>query len=164
MGIGWKGVRFGLTLNRLGSKVIGIIFLLQAAISLALAPWVVGRELHGIVGFALAIIIAFVFLGVVRYAVITQSDEMVIQIVFVIFSVVVCQLVYAHPETLERILVAMTKITPPVLLGSCALFLVGSFYSVTIFGGLFRWLFSAAALVALLGATALTLEVKIQAS
>ncbi|WP_339910691.1 hypothetical protein [Symmachiella dynata] len=159
MNIGWHGVRFGLTLNRISSQAIAIVFLLHSAISLALAPWVVGHEVNGLVGFGLGILIAAIYLGIVRFAFITDADEKMQLIVFVILSIVVCQLVYAHPATLERILTALGRITPPVLLACCGLFFVGSIFSITPVGNILRWLFSAAALVALFGAIVLTLEI-----
>jgi len=159
MNSSWIGIRLGLTLNRISSKLIGILFLLDAAISLALAPWVVGREINGVVGFMLAVVLAAIYIGIVRYAIITQSEDMVIQIVFVIISIVVCQLVYAHPATLERILTAMVKITPLVVLAACALFCVGSVLGIAGFGGLLRWVFAFAAAAALLTAMMLVLDV-----
>ena len=158
MNLGWHSVRFGLTLNRISSKVIAIVFLLHAAISLALAPWVVGREVQGLVGFGLAILIAAIYLGIVRFVFITDSEDKGILVTFVIVSVVVCQLVYAHPATLEQVLTAMGRITPPVLLACCGLFFVGNLFNVTAWGGMLRWLCSAVAAVALFGAILLTLE------
>ncbi len=159
MNIAWQAARFGLTLIGISAKVIAILFFLHAAISLALAPWVVGAEIMGLVGFGLALAIAAIYLGVVRYAFITQSEDMVIQIAFVIFSIVVCQLVYAHPATLEKLLTAFSRITPGVLLAGCGVFLIGGTLNAVAFGGAGRWVFSVLAVAAMLGAILLTLEV-----
>ncbi len=150
MGIGWKGVQFGLLLNWLSARVVAIVFLINAAISLALAPWIIGREFNPVIGFAVAMVIVAIYLGVIRRAFILQSEEMVTQIVFVIFSIIVCQLVYAHPQTLKWLLILAAEFTPLVLLGAIALLIVGSAFCLFGWANILSWLYAAGALASLL--------------
>ncbi len=136
MGVAWKSVRFGLILNGIGARVIAIVFLLNAAITLALLPWVVGREFNPVIGFFCAVALAAVYLGMVRRALILESEETATQIGFVVVSVLVCQLVYAHPATLQHVLLVSTELTPAVFAGSLALFVAGSVFCVLCWSGL----------------------------
>jgi len=158
MGLGWKAIKFGLTINWLSSKVVGYLLLLHASIALGLAPWVVGQQFGTIVGFGLGLVIVAVFLGMIKRAFNTDSAETAVQIAFAFIATAICQLHLAQPKILEAVLTLAERYVPVILLFSAAAFVFGSCYCVIMTGGFFRWLFSLLALLAMLGATLLTIE------
>ncbi len=152
LGVGWRGARFGLTLNRLGTMVIAYTFFLNAAVTVGLVPLVFSQQYHGMAGFAVASIIGALYLGSVKRSLQIDADYLKWQLFFVACSVAVCISAFVFLARLEQVLNAARSITTPALYAAIGMLLAGFLCCITAWGSLFTWLSAAAALVTLAGA------------
>lgn len=154
----WRSARFGLRLLFWAASVVGYVFLVNAAITLALIPSLLSTTFFGYLGVGATIVIAMTFVAIVRRAVHIDSETLREQLLFVGLSIAAWVLLVFQPSLTTPVLHIMARATPWCIAVAAVLAGVGSFYLLTAWGSLTCWLsalatFALAALTLLLAAS-----------